>query len=214
MTEDMNDKLLIIGASGHGKVVADIALKMDKWQNVVFLDDDESIKSAMGLDVIGSSDDVIKHIDEYEIFVAVGNNSIRKRIQDKLEIYGANVPVLIHPNTVVGGQVELGSGTVIMAGAVINCCTKIGKGCIVNTGSTIDHDNYIENFVHISPGAHLAGTVHIGQGSWLGIGSVISNNLNITNWCTVGAGSVVIQDITEPGVYVGTPAKKLNYKKK
>ena len=126
----------------------------------------------------------------------------------KLEAEGASIPILIHPNAVIGEQVELESGTVVMAGAVINCCTKIGKGCIINTGATIDHDNSIEDYVHISPGAHLAGTVKVGQGSWLGIGSVVSNNVNITSGCKIGAGAVVVKDITEPGTYVGVPVRR------
>ncbi|WP_419881724.1 acetyltransferase [Peribacillus sp. B-H-3] len=205
----MKNKLLIIGASGHGKVVADIALKMNIWQCVAFLDDEENIKSSMGIEVIGSSDKVFEHIEEYQIFVGIGNNASRQRIHKMLETVGASIPVLIHPNAVVGEQVEIGIGTTVMAGAIINCCTKIGKGCIINTGSTIDHDNCIEDFVHISPGAHLAGTVKVGQGSWLGIGSVISNNIKITNGCKVGAGSVVVKDITEPGVYVGVPVRRV-----
>ena len=103
----------------------------------------------------------------------------------------------------------LGAGTVVMAGAVINCCTKIGKGCIINTGSTIDHDNLIEDYVHISPGAHLAGTVNVGRGTWLGIGSIVSNNINITGDCKIGAGTVVVMDITELGTYVGVPSRRL-----
>jgi sugar O-acyltransferase (sialic acid O-acetyltransferase NeuD family) len=205
----MKNKLLIIGASGHGKVVADIALKMNKWQSITFLDGDESIESSMGIEVIGTSDNVFTHIDEYEIFVGIGNNSTRQKIQETLETAGASIPVLTHPNAVIGEQVELGAGTVVMAGAVVNCCTKIGKGCIINTGSTIDHDNNIEGFAHISPGAHLAGTVKVGQGSWLGIGSVVSNNVNITSGCIIGAGSVVVRDITEPGVYVGVPIRRV-----
>jgi sugar O-acyltransferase (sialic acid O-acetyltransferase NeuD family) len=205
----MKKKLLIIGASGHGKVVADIALKMNKWQNVVFLDDDINIKSSLGLEVLGTLDKVSEYIDEYELFVGIGNNATRQRIQNMLETVGAKIPVLIHPNAVVGEQVDIGSGTAVMAGAVVNCCTKIGKGCIVNTGSTIDHDNYIEDFVHISPGTHLAGTVHVGQGSWLGIGSAVSNNISITNGCIAGAGSVIVKDITEPGVYVGAPVRRV-----
>ncbi|NLP51840.1 acetyltransferase [Bacillus sp. RO1] len=207
----MKNKLLIIGASGHGKVVADIALKMNKWQNVKFLDDDKSIKSSMGLKVIGTSDDVFTHIDEYDIFVGIGNNATRQKIHEMLETFGASIPVLIHPDAVIGNQVEIGNGTAVMAGAVVNCCSKIGKSCIINTSSTIDHDNNIEDFVHISPGAHLAGAVKVGKGSWLGIGSLVSNNINITNGCKVGAGSVVVKDIDEPGVYVGVPAKKLDY---
>ena len=205
----MKNKLLIIGASGHGKVVADIALKMEKWENIAFLDDNESIKSSMGLEVIGTSDDVFTYLDEYEIFVGIGNNTTRQRIHEMLETVDASIPVLIHPDAVVGSQVDIGIGTAVMAGAIINCSTKIGKSCIINTGSTIDHDNYIEDYVHISPGVNLAGTVKVGQLSWLGIGSVISNNVNITSGCLVGAGSVVVKDITEPGVYVGVPVRRV-----
>lgn len=205
----MKNKLLIIGASGHGKVVADIALKMNQWQSVAFLDDDESVKSSMGIEVIGSSRDVFKYIEDYDFFVGIGNNAIREKIQEKFEAEGANIPTLIHPNAVIGEQVELASGTVVMAGAVINCCTKIGKGCIINTGATVDHDNTIEDYVHVAPGARLAGTVKVGRGTWLGIGSVVSNNVNITNTCRIGAGAVVIKDITESGTYVGVPSRRI-----
>ncbi|WP_010681355.1 acetyltransferase [Acetivibrio cellulolyticus] len=205
----MKNRLIIIGASGHGKVVADIALSMNKWKSIAFLDDNEELKESLGLQVIGTYADAYKYKDDSDIFVAVGNNSIRERIQDDLESEGANIPVLVHPNSVIGTRVEIGNGTVIMAGSVINCCTVIGKGCIINTGSTLDHDNVIENFVHISPGAHLAGTVKIGKGSWIGIGSSISNNINITNGCKVGAGTVVVKDISESGTYVGVPARKI-----
>lgn len=205
----MKNKLLIIGASGHGKVVADIALKMNKWASIAFLDDDVSIKSSMGIEVIGKSDKALTNIQEYDIFVGIGNNSIREKIQKKLEAEGASIPVLIHPSAVIGEKVELDSGTVVMAGAVINCCTRIGKGCIINTGATVDHDNIIEDFVHISPGSHLAGTVKVEHGTWLGIGSIVSNNVNITSGCEVGAGALVLKDITEPGTYVGVPVRRV-----
>lgn len=163
----------------------------------------------MGLEVIGTSDRIFEHIDEYEIFVGIGDNNTRQRIYENLETAGVHIPVLVHPSAVIGDQVEIGKGTVVMAGAVINCCTNIGKGCIINTGSTIDHDNCIEDYVHISPGVHLAGSVRIGHGSWIGIGSVVSNNIKIISGCKAGAGSVVIKDIIESGVYIGTPAKRL-----
>ncbi len=207
----MKDKLLIIGASGHGKVIADVALKMNKWKSIAFLDDDESIKFSMGIEVIGKSDDAFTktHIKDCDIFVGVGNNTTREKIQEKLEAKGASIPTIIHPNAVVGEQVEILSGTVVMAGVVINCSTSIGKGCIINTGATIDHDCLIDDYVHISPGAHLAGTVKIGQGSWLGIGSIVSNNVTITSKCKVGAGAVVVKDLVEAGTYVGIPVRKI-----
>ncbi|MDA2271786.1 acetyltransferase [Bacillus thuringiensis] len=205
----MKKKLLIIGASGQGKVVADVALKMNKWQSIVFLDDNESVKSSLGIEVIGKSMDFLNYIEDYDFFVGIGNNVIREEIQGKLEAEGASLPTLIHPSAIIGDQVEFGAGTVVMAGAVINCCTIIGKGCIINTGSTIDHDNLIEDYVHISPGVHLAGTIKVGRGTWLGIGSVVSNNISITDGCRIGAGALVIRNINETGTYVGVPVKKI-----
>lgn len=205
----MKNKLLIIGASGHGKVAADIALKMGTWKTIAFLDDNENLLTSMGIDIVGKSFDVFSHIGEYDIFVAIGDNQTRETLQEKLEIKGASIPVLIHPAAIIGEEVDLGAGTVMMAGAVVNPCTKIGKGCIVNTGTTIDHDNVIEDYVHVSPGVHLAGGVKVGKGSWLGIGSIIKNNVLITAHCTVGAGAVVVKDITKSGTYIGVPARRV-----
>ncbi len=205
----MKDRLLIIGASGHGKVVADIALKMNIWRSIAFLDDDESLKVSLGLDIIGNVADVHKYLEDFDIFVAVGDNKTREKIQEKLEAESASIPVLVHPRAIIGADVDLGAGTVVMAGVAINCCSRLGKGCIINTGATLDHDNVMEDYVHISPGANLAGVVRVGRGSWVGIGSAVSNNVNITSSCTVGAGAVVVKDITEPGTYVGVPARRV-----
>lgn len=205
----MKDKLIIIGAGGHGKVVADIAIKTNKWQNIAFLDD-ESNKTNLGIMVIGKTNDVSKYKDEADFFVAIGNNAARENIQEKLIANGVSIAILIHPYAIIGADVEIGIGTAVMAGVVINSSSKIGKGCIINTNSSIDHDNIIEDYVHISPGANLAGTVKVGRGSWLGIGSTISNNVSICSGCILGAGAVAVKDITEPGTYVGVPVRKIN----
>lgn len=206
----MKDKLIIIGASGHGKVVADIAIKMNKWQSSAFLDDDQAIKSSMGLEVIGTTADAFTYKDEADFFVAIGNNAVREKVQEQLMNEGMTVVSLIHPSAVIGTDVEIGIGTVVMAGVVINSSTRIDKGCIINTSSSLDHDNVIADYVHISPGASLAGTVRVGTGSWLGIGSIVSNNVNICSGCKVGAGAVVVKDITEPGTYVGVPVRRVD----
>jgi len=205
----MNRKLLIIGAGGHGKVAADIASKMEKWDKISFLDDNSTLGSVMGYDILGPTSNVYTFIYDHDLFVAIGDNKTRYHFFQKLESTNANLVTLIHPSAVIGEQVSIGVGTVIMPRVVINCCTKIGKGCILNTGSTVDHDNIIEDFVHISPGVHLAGGVRIGTGSWLGIGSTVSNNITITSWSTVGAGGVVIKDLSDPGVYVGVPVRRI-----
>lgn len=206
----MKEKLLIIGASGHGKVIADIALKMNKWQSVAFLDDDDTIKKSIGLEVIGKTSDAFKYKNKAEFFVAIGNNTTRERIQEHLEENGLELATLIHPNAVIGIDVVIGTGTVVMPGAVINCCSIIGKGCIINSSSSVDHDNVIEGYVHVSPGANLAGTVTVGKGSWIGIGSSISNNVRICKGCIVGAGAVVVKDITESGTYIGVPVRRID----
>jgi len=206
----MKNKLIIIGASGHGKVVADIAIKMNKWQSIAFLDDDESIKTSMGLEVIGKTADAFIYEDEADFFVAIGNNATREKIQLKLVNEGLNLVSLVHPSAVIGTDVEIGIGTAVMAGVVINSSSRVGKGCIINTSSSLDHDNIIGDYVHISPGASLAGTVRVEKGTWLGIGSVVSNNVNICSGCKLGAGAVVVKDITEPGTYVGVPVRRVD----
>lgn len=205
----MRDKLLVIGASGHGKVVADIAIKMNRWKAIAFLDDNEEIKTCMGLEVVGKSSDSFKYKDEVDFFIAIGNNEIREKIQERLEQEGLSIVTLVHPNVIIGADVKIGAGTAIMAGVVINSSTFIGKGCIINTSSSIDHDNEIEDYVHISPGVNLAGTVKIGRKSWIGIGSTVSNNVTISNNTTIGAGAVVVKDIIKSGTYIGIPVKKL-----
>jgi len=206
----MNDRLLIIGAGGHGKVVADIAMKMNIWDKIAFLDDDESIKTCMAIDVIGKSEDALKYKDDSDLFVAIGNNFTREKIQENLQTIGASIATLIHPSAILGTDVMINKGTAIMAGVVINCSSRIGKGCIINTAASLDHDCVIEDYAHLSPGVRLSGTVNIGKSTWLGIGSIVGNNIGIAFDCIIGAGAVVIKDITESGTYVGVPARMIS----
>ena len=202
----MKDRILIIGASGHGKVVADIA-KLNGYKEIVFLDDDVNKKNCGRYEVIGTSDDICRFVNNYDLFVAIGNNKIRKRIAKILSDKNIIQPVLIHPSAIVDETVLIKEGTVIMANTVINADTRIGKGCIINTSSSIDHDCDINDFVHISPGVHIAGTVRIGDNTWIGTGASVINNICITADCIIGAGSVVIDDISNCGTYVGSPVR-------
>lgn len=202
----MIKQLIIVGASGHGKVVADIAIKMNRWERIVFLDDDTSIKKLIGLDVVGATIEAIKYKEKADFFVAIGNNETRKKIQENFIAQGLNIVTLVHPNAVIGTDVEIGIGTVIMAGVIINSSTRIGNGCIINTCSSVDHDNEIKDYVHLSPGVRTAGNVTVNHTTWLGIGSIISNNIYICEECKIGAGALVIKNITKPGTYIGVPA--------
>lgn len=210
----MKDRLIIIGASGHGKVIADIAIKMKKWNTIEFLDDNKSLNTCLGLNVIGKTADYIKYINQADFFVAIGDNQTREKVQTMLEYKESSIISLIHPTAIIGLEVNVGKGTVVMAGVVINCSTEIGKGCIINTSSSIDHDIIIEDFVHISPGANLAGKVKVGKGSWIGIGSCTINNINIGRNCIIGAGSVVVKDLPENCTAMGCPAKLISINRK
>ena len=203
----MNKKIVIIGAGGHGKVVADIARKSG-YTDVVFLDDYASAKEINGYPIAGTVKDVARFAD-CDFFVAIGNGKIREKLQTSLKENSLSIATLIHPNAVIGENVSIGEGTVVMAGAVINPSTNIGKGCIINTCASVDHDCEIGDYAHISVAAHTAGTVKIGRHTWLGIGSIVSNNLSVTADCIIGAGAVVVKDIHEPGTYVGVPARKI-----
>ena len=199
------NRLIIIGASGHGKVVADIA-KLNGYTDIIFLDNDTSIKHCSGFPVLGS--DLLTNSLDGDLFIAIGNSEIRKKY---MTIYSdRNYPVLIHPSAIISDSVSIDEGSVIMAGVIINPDSRIGKGCIINTSSSVDHDCFVEDYSHVSVGAHLCGTVHIGKGAWIGAGATVSNNVDICDSCMIGAGAVVIHNIEDAGTYVGIPAHRMD----
>ncbi len=196
-------QLVIIGASGHGKVAADIA-KRNGYERIVFLDDNESLTECGGYAVVGNSSRFVDF--DSDVFVAIGNPKIREKILTQIEIVGKHIPTLVHPNASIAENVSLGKGTVVVAGAVVNPGAVIGRGCIINTCASVDHDCEVADFVHVSVGAHVAGTVTIGARTWIGAGATVSNNIRICGDCMIGAGAVVIRDILKSGAYVGVPA--------
>lgn len=202
-------RLLIIGASGHGKVVADIAKLVGEYKEIIFFDDNESIESVLGCIRKGKVKDIENENRNSDVFVAIGNVNTRVCLMKWISQLGFYMPILIHPSAIVAEDVIIKGSSVVMAGAIINSGAVIGKGVIVNTSSSIDHDCIVDDYVHISVGAHLAGTAHVGERTWIGVGATVSNNVDICRDVMVGAGAVVVRDITEPGTYVGVPAKKI-----
>ena len=198
------NKLIIIGAGGHGKVIADNALK-NGYTDISFIDDNSS-EECMGFPVVGTSADIeVMNDGKTDFVIGIGNNSIRKNIADK---YDVNWVALVHPSAQIAVNAAVGKGTVVMANAVINAGATVGAHCIINTGSIVEHDNVIEDCVHISPRAALGGEVKIGENTHIGIGASISNNISVCPNCVVGAGAVVVSDINNQGTYVGIPARK------
>lgn len=200
------NKLIVIGAGGHGKVIADIAEKCG-YSDIAFLDDNAALSSCGGYAVLGTGKDAAKYGDA-DFIVAVGNAALRRKIQTQCAEQGLRIVSLIHPSAVLASRVCVGEGTVVMAGAVVNPDAVIGRGCIVNTCASIDHDCRIGDFSHISVGTHVCGTVTIGDNAWIGAGATVSNNVTIAADCVIGAGAVVIEDLPQAGTYVGVPARR------
>jgi len=201
----MNNRLIIIGAGGHGKVIADIATKIG-YSKIGFADDNAT-GECMGFPIMAKVSQLDSLNDGNTDFViGVGNNAVRKSIAEK---YNVNWVALVHPSAQIALNVTLGKGTVVMAGAVVNPCATIGEHCIINTGAIAEHDNIIENYVHLSPKVALGGTVHIGELTHVGIGATVINNIRICGNCRIGAGAVVIRNIEHSGTYVGVPAKEI-----
>lgn len=205
-------RLAILGASGHGKVVAEIA-ELNGW-DVVFFDDAYPKVSELEVwQVIGKTKDLLKTSDDFDgCFVAIGNNAIRLEKYGLLKSYGVVLPCLVHPMAIVSRYSKIPSGSVVMAGVVINPFVKIGECCILNTACTLDHDCVLADGVHISPGVNLAGEVNVGKASWVGIGASVKQCINIGKDATIGAGAVVVKDMPDNVVAVGVPARSKSFR--
>ena len=188
-------KIVILGASGHAHVIADI-IKAEGNQLIAFLDD--NLNQA---DCAGPISDYAKYPD-CEFVIGIGNTDVR----EKLSALSLKWHTSIHPSAIVSDSVIIGEGTVVMPNVVINARAKIGKHCIINTAAIVEHDNNIGDYSHISVGANLGGMVSIGKKCWIGIGSTVKNNLNICDNAFIGAGAVVVNNIEHNGTYIGIPA--------
>ncbi len=200
--------LLVVGAGGHGRVVADAARECGTWGRIAFLDACYPGLSRSGdWQVIGEDSDAIGLRQEFpDLVVAIGDAHTRVRLLDNFLSQGFNLPVIIHPNASVSRGVELGDGCVVLAQAAINFGVVAGRGCIINTSASVDHDCSLGDGVHVCPGVHLSGGVVVGDCSWLGVGAAVIQQVNIGADTTVGAGAVVTGDLPDKVTAVGVPA--------
>ena len=199
--------LAILGASGHGKVLADIA-ELTGWKQIVFFDDAWPEKTSNGAwQVIGDTQMLLNNINNYQgIIVAIGNNKVRQQKLQQLDSAGAKIITLIHPSATVSRYTQIGLGSVIVAGAVINPDCIIGSGAIINTCSSVGHDCTLGDAVHICPGARLAGGTEVDDRAWVGVGSSVRQLIKIGADAIIGAGSAVVKDVPASTTVMGVPA--------
>jgi sugar O-acyltransferase (sialic acid O-acetyltransferase NeuD family) len=196
--------LFVLGSGGHAKVVVSTLLVCGV-KIAGILDDNPHTWGShlLGISVLGSTE----LLDEKtaQAVIAIGSNSVRKAIAAKFS--HIDWLTVVHPRAYVDASVTLGKGCVVFAGAVIQPGSRIYDHVIVNTCASIDHDCSIDSFVHVGPGAHLAGNVHAGQGAFIGIGGCVIQGKKVGEWSTIGSGSVVIKDIPPNITAVGVPAR-------
>lgn len=195
---DTKDKVYLYGASGHAKVVRDIAKQVGVTVQCL-IDDNPAITSLEGIPVVHSAEGLSP------IIVTIGDCQIRRKIVEKLG--DREYTTVVHPRAIVADSVKFGCGTVAMAGAILNPYVSVGNHCIINTGASIDHDCKIHDFVHIAPHCTLCGEVEVGEGTWVGAGTTIIQGIHIGKDCYIGAGAVVVKDVPDGSMCYGNPAR-------
>lgn len=200
--------LLLVGAGGHGRVVADVA-ELSGWAEICFVDDRwPDLKESGPWSVIAALRNLSDHLTKRDVFVSIGANGPRLELHRQI---GAPAPTIVHPSAVVSRYASVGAGTVVLANAVVNAGARIGEAVIVNTAATIDHDCIIADGAHISPGAHLAGNVRVGERTWVGIGAAVRDGIAIGSDVIVGAGASVVSEVADGMLVVGVPAKPSSF---
>jgi sugar O-acyltransferase (sialic acid O-acetyltransferase NeuD family) len=201
-------KLAILGASGHGRVIADAALLSGQWQEVLFFDDAfPQLTQNGGYQVKGNSADLVQ--SGVPAVVAIGDNKIRFQKSNWLLQNQVELVSIVHPAAVVASDSKIGAGTVVFAGAVVNAGARIGQHCIINSRAVIEHDCVLGDAVHVSPGASLGGNCQLADGAWVGIGAAVRHGTSIGEFAIVGTGAAVVKKVHPHEVVVGVPARPL-----
>jgi sugar O-acyltransferase (sialic acid O-acetyltransferase NeuD family) len=195
----MTDKVAIIGGGGHARVVASI-LRAKGVDIHGFFDDSYSgsLEIIQGAPLLGRFDDIVNFSDAFQaVYLALGSNLIRKNYYDFLSEHDFLLPSFFHPTAIIESDVSIDCATAVCLGGIVGAEVKIGKGCIINTGCSVDHESIIGNFVHLAPKVAVAGRTSIGSYTFVGINTAIADKLTIGKNVTIGAGSVILTDVPD-----------------
>jgi len=196
------------GVGGHAKVAADVAAAL-RVQLLGYFDDNKDLLTdgpvpvRPGLSLLRKG---VFQVPRQRLVITIGNNAIRARIAEQLPT--ARFQTLAHPSCLISPSCKIDDGTVVYHRAVVQAGARVGKHVIINTAASVDHDNVIADFAHVSPNATLCGNVSVGVGSHIGAGAVVLPGIKIGDWATVGAGAVVTKNVPDGTTVVGNPARQ------
>lgn len=213
------DEIVVVGSSGHAKVILDMIEKQRCYRVLGLIDSFEPRgKRCMGYEIIGSEDDLPGLVGEGKplgVVVAIGDNYNRHLMVEKFKGIWPQIsfPVIVHPHSAIARDVELGEGTVVMAGVVINSEARVGRFCILNTSCSLDHEAEMGDFSSLAPNASLGGNVQVGPFAAVGLGAAVIHGIRIGEHAVIGAGATVIDDVEPYSVAYGTPARSVRKRK-
>ncbi|MFC4871588.1 acetyltransferase [Negadavirga shengliensis] len=196
--------MYIYGASDQGRVVIDMVDGYERIHGV--FDDNPHIASVLDYPVLGSVP--LDFVFDHAVFIAIGDNRIRKKIHLKLKKKKVRFATIIHDSAIFSKRAVLDEGSVVMEGAIVKVNSRIGKQVIVNTGASVDHDCLIGDFVHLAPQCTLCGGIEVGEGTLVGANSIILPRVKVGAWCKIGAGSVVTRDVPDGKTWIGNGLKQ------
>lgn len=205
--------IIVIGSSGHAKVVIDILERQGGYRIVGLIDAFRAVgEETLGYRVLGAESDLpvlMERLAIAGVLVAIGDNYVRARVTASVAALCPQLPFVsaVHPQASVGRVVRIGAGSVVMAGAVVNPGCEVGPGCIVNTRASLDHDSVMEAFSSLAPAAATGGNCYLGTCSALGMGALLLQRIRIGVHSVIGAGAVVTRPVGDLCVSYGAPAK-------
>jgi sugar O-acyltransferase (sialic acid O-acetyltransferase NeuD family) len=207
-------EIIVIGGGGHARVIISILRKLKKY-SIRGYTDELDCGELLGIPYLGADKEIASMTFESapaNAVLAVGQirlGKLRHSIWSRLNALPLIFPKIVSPNAIVNEDVAMGDAVVVMDGAIINTGAKLGTGVIVNTHSTVEHDVTLADWVHVAPGATISGGTTIGRFSLIGAGATVTEGKSIAAETIIGAGATVVHDLAEPGVYVGTPARRI-----
>jgi sugar O-acyltransferase (sialic acid O-acetyltransferase NeuD family) len=209
----MSNRLAIIGAGHLGKQIAHIAIQDGHFQSVCFFDDTKAISSEVDSVILGGVDEIEPMYGDRifdSILIGIGYKHMKTRM-DLFERFIGRIPfaTIIHSSVNLDASAQVGAGSILYPGSTIDANVTIGYNNLINLDNTVSHDTVVGCHNFLAPRVAIAGFCKIGNQNFIGINATLKDDILVKNNIVIGAGALVLKDLTEEGVYVGSPASKV-----